>query len=67
VVIPAGIVIVGMVVLGLLVSIAFIDIYLEARRWRPIGPRLQTWSDRYPLAAASLALVLGALLGHFFW
>ena len=66
-VIPAGIVVVGIVVVGLLLSIAVIDIYLETRRWRPIGLRLQTWSDRYPLAAASLGLVLGALLGHFFW
>jgi hypothetical protein len=66
-VVPGGIALVGIVVVATLLAIALIDLYLEARRWEPLGRRLQAWSDQYPLFAAGLAALLGALLGHFFW
>jgi hypothetical protein len=40
---------------------------LEAGRWEPIDSRLQTWSGRYPYFAVALSVLLGAMLGHFFW
>ncbi len=66
-VLPGGIALAGVVVVVALLAIALIDLYLEVRRWEPLGRRLRTWSDKYPLFAAGLAALLGALLGHFFW
>jgi hypothetical protein len=67
VVVPLGISIVGLVVLAMMFGIAALDAVLEAGRWVPIDQRLQTWSGRYPYFAVALALLLGAMLGHFFW
>jgi hypothetical protein len=67
VVVPFGISIVGLVVLAMMFGIAALDAVLEAGRWVPIDQRLQTWSGRYPYFAVALALLLGAMLGHFFW
>ena len=66
-VVPGGITIVALVVLAMLFGIAAIDAVLEAGRWEPIDGRLQTWSGRYPYFAVALSVLLGALLGHFFW
>lgn len=66
-VVPFGISIVGLVVLAMMFGIAALDAVLEAGRWVPIDQRLQTWSGRYPYFAVALALLLGAMLGHFFW
>ena len=66
-VLPIGITIVGLVVLAMMFGIAAVDAVLEAGRWEPIDQRLQTWSGRYPYFAVALSLLLGALLGHFFW
>jgi len=38
--------------------LALVDIYLEARRLRPLGSRLQTWSARYPVLSRGLILFL---------
>jgi hypothetical protein len=67
VVVPGGITIVALVVLAMLFLIAAVDAVLEAGRWEPIDQRLQTWSGRYPYVAVALSVLLGALLGHFFW
>jgi hypothetical protein len=67
VVVPIGISIVALVVLAMMFGIAAVDAVLEAGRWEPIDQRLQTWSGRYPYFAVALSLLLGALLGHFFW
>ena len=66
-VLPGGITIVALVVLAMLFGIAAVDAVLEAGRWEPIDRRLQTWSGRYPYFAVALSVLLGALLGHFFW
>jgi hypothetical protein len=67
VVVPIGISIVALVVLAMMFGIAAVDAVLEAGRWVPIDRRLQTWSGRYPYFAVALSVLLGALLGHFFW
>ncbi len=66
-VVPLGISIVALVGLGMMFGIAALDAVLEAGHWVPIDQRLQTWSGRYPYFAVALTVVLGALLGHFFW
>jgi hypothetical protein len=66
-VVPGGITVVALVVLAMLFGIAAIDAVLEAGRWEPIDGRLQTWSGRYPYFAVALSVLLGAMLGHFFW
>jgi hypothetical protein len=66
-VVPIGISIVGLVVLAMMFGIAAVDAVLEAGRWMPIDRRLQTWSGRYPYFAVGLSVLLGAMLGHFFW
>jgi len=51
-----------------LLAVALLDIFLEARKWPSISQRLQTWTTDHPLLAAGLVAVLGALVGHFlFW
>jgi hypothetical protein len=67
VVVPVGISIVALVILAMMFGIAAVDAVLEAGRWEPIDQRLQTWSGRYPYFAVALSLLLGAMLGHFFW
>jgi hypothetical protein len=52
------------VALFLLFSLA--DLYLEVRRFRPIGARLRAFSARYRWFAAFFALFFGMLLIHFF-
>ncbi len=66
-VVPIGITIVALVVLAMMIGIAAVDAVLEAGRWEPIDRRLQTWSGRYPYFAVAVSVLLGALLGHFFW
>jgi hypothetical protein len=62
----------GLRVLFLLVlvtmgTLAALDFVCELTRRRSLGQRFQTWSRRYPVYALALILVVGALLGHFFW
>lgn len=66
-VVPVGITIVALVVLAMMIGIAAVDAVLEAGRWEPIDKRLQTWSGRYPYFAVAVSVLLGAMLGHFFW
>jgi hypothetical protein len=57
----------ALVVLVAMGALAVLDFVCELTRRRSIGQRFQTWSRRYPMYAFALILVLGALLGHFFW
>jgi hypothetical protein len=57
----------ALVVLLAMCALAVLDFVCELTRRRSIGQRFQTWSRRYPVYAFALILVLGALLGHFFW
>lgn len=62
-----GIPLLAATVLGLLLVVTLLDLYFEYRGWRPIAQRVERWSRNYPLFAAGLAAVFGALIGHFFW
>ena len=55
----------GVLVL-LFFGLGLLDAYFELRGWEPVGDRLQRWTRRYPVYAAGLILVWGALLGHLF-
>jgi hypothetical protein len=57
----------ALVALLAMCALAVLDFVCELTRRRSIGQRFQTWSRRYPMYAFALVLVLGALLGHFFW
>jgi len=57
----------ALVVLLVLGALAVLDFVCELTRRRSLGQRFQTWSRRYPLYSFVLILVLGAVLGHFFW
>ncbi len=52
------------VLLAVVVAAGF-DLWLEGRR-TSIGLLLARWSARYPLFAAGLIFLFGAMLGHFF-
>jgi hypothetical protein len=55
----------GAVVLLTVVLAAGVDLVLESRR-TSLGLILARWSSRYPLFAAGLIFLFGAMLGHFF-
>lgn len=57
----------ALVVLVTLCVLAVLDFVCELTRRRSLGQRFQTWSRRYPVYAFGLIVVIGALLGHFFW
>jgi hypothetical protein len=63
----SGLTILGIVAFGLFCIIAMIDLILTLHRQRPLGQRIASWSRRYPLFTAAMALIFGAMLGHFFW
>jgi hypothetical protein len=62
-----GMAAVGIVFVGLLLAILGLDVVLEVRHQPPLGEWVATWARRYPLFATALALVFGAMVGHFFW
>lgn len=57
----------ALVLLLALCALAVLDFLCELTRRRSLGQRFQTWSRRYPVYAFGLIVVIGALLGHFFW
>ena len=57
----------ALLVLAALCLLAVLDFVCELTRRRSIGQRFQTWSRRYPMYAFVMILVVGGLLGHFFW
>ena len=62
-----GMAAVGIVFVGLLAGILCLDLVLELRHEAPLGEWIATWARRYPLFATALALIFGAMAGHFFW
>jgi len=66
-VLELGLRVLALLVLVALSTLAALDFVCELTRRRSLGQRFQTWSRRYPLYALALILVVGALLGHFFW
>jgi hypothetical protein len=62
-----GLRILALVVLVAMCVLAALDFVCEVTRRRSLGQRFQTWSRRYPMYAFALIVVIGALLGHFFW
>lgn len=58
---------VGIVFVVLLLSILGLDVLLEFRHQPALGEWVAKWAKRYPLFVAALALVFGAMVGHFFW
>ena len=55
------------VVLLMLAAASGMDFYLEMRNWTPLGARIKAWAQRYPGFMAALALIFGAMVGHFFF
>lgn len=62
-----GVTSLGVTVLAMLLGIVGIDLWFELKGLRPLGLRVASWSRRYPFFVAGLALVFGAMVGHFFW
>jgi hypothetical protein len=64
---PLGIQVLCLVVLGLVAAGAGVDFYLELTNREPIGERIRSWALGYPGFIGALGLVLGMLVGHFFF
>jgi hypothetical protein len=62
-----AITVIALLVILALLAVVLVDVSLEVRGRRPIGRRIQRWSRRYVVVSTLLVLVVGALLGHFFW
>ena len=62
-----GMAVAGFVFIAIMLGVLGIDIALEYWRQRPLGQWVANWAKRYPLFATGLALVFGAMVGHFFW
>jgi hypothetical protein len=62
-----GMTAVGIVFVVVLLGILCLDLVFELLHMRPLGEWVARWGRRYPLFAASLALIFGAMVGHFFW
>ena len=57
----------AVVVVLVFLVVAVADLVLEVRQQRSLGQYLRSWANAYPLFAAFLVTLLGALVGHFFW
>lgn len=62
-----AVVLVGLVVFSTLLLLVAGDLWLTWTRRPAIGAWVSLWSRRYPAFAIGLALVAGALLGHFYF
>lgn len=56
-----------LVVLAMMFAVAALDFWFELRGEPAVGDYMSRWSRRYPIFAAFLALIVGAMLAHFFW
>lgn len=61
-----GFIILVLVIFGILLPVLAADTVLTARRKHPIGFYVNQFSLAYPWFAAILALVVGAMIAHFF-
>ncbi len=64
-----GILALGAVAFGFPAVVAILDLwFLRQGDRRPrVGELIQVWSKRYPVFALAFAMVMGLLVGHFFW
>jgi len=47
--------------------VALLDLWFEVSNQPPVGAVVTRWVRRYPVYAAGLALLAGAVVGHLFW
>ena len=47
--------------------VALLDLWFEVSNQPPVGAAVTRWVRRYPIYAAVLALLAGAVTGHLFW
>jgi len=57
----------GVVAFGFPAVVAVLDLWFRRRGGPTVGQTVQAWSRRYPVFALAFAIVLGLLVGHFFW
>ena len=62
-----GVLLVALVGIGLVVALALFDVYFIRRSGQPVGRWVQAWARRYPILAFLLVMILGMLVGHFYW
>jgi uncharacterized integral membrane protein len=62
-----GVWLVSSVGFGLIVALLVFDAAFIYRNSRPVGRWVEAWARRFPILAFLLALVLGLLIGHFYW
>ena len=61
-----GFIILVLVIFGILLPVLLADTWLTARRKHPIGYHVNQFVLAYPWFAAILALLVGAMIAHFF-
>jgi hypothetical protein len=61
-----GFIILVVVIFGILLPVLVADTWLTVRRKHPVGFYVNQFTLAYPWFAAILALVVGAMIAHFF-
>jgi hypothetical protein len=59
--------VISILMIAIMLLVAALDLSFHLRKLPPVGERLHRWALHYPVYASVIALLLGALLGHFFW
>jgi hypothetical protein len=59
--------VVAVSILGVLAAATALDLWLELKNFPPLGTHIKQWGRRYPGFMAFLGLMMGALVGHFFF
>ncbi len=59
--------IVALIAVTPFVGIAFVNVVFARRGWTPLTQLVENYLRRYPIFAAALAGLCGALVGHVFW
>jgi uncharacterized membrane protein YeaQ/YmgE (transglycosylase-associated protein family) len=54
------------VVVGTVIAVTFIDLVMTYRRKQPVGYYVNQFVIAYPWFGTILALIVGALIAHFF-
>jgi hypothetical protein len=47
--------------------VAMLDLWFELSNQPPVGAAVTRWVRHYPIYAAALAVLAGAVVGHLFW
>lgn len=53
--------------LSVLIIVLLLDAIFELAHLPSVAQHFQTWSGEHPLLSAGLVVVLGAMVGHFFF